>query len=83
MNILQNYKCKIKLRPDFKGHKLKEKVRQLDGEILVLQCMWQCKEHEMYAMEFALGGGSNNDAQEMLHKADIAWIASGDVEVIK
>ena len=83
MNILQNYKCKIKQRPNFKGNQLKEKVRQLDGETLILQCMWQCKEYEMYAMEFALGAGSNKDSQEILYNADIAWIASGDVEVIK
>ena len=83
MNILQSYKCKIKFRPTFKGNQLKERVKQINGEILILQCMWQCEEYEKYAMEFALGAGSNKDSQDILYNADISWIASGDVEVIK
>jgi hypothetical protein len=76
------YKCKIKLRPTYKGRPLKEKVKQLDGKIFELECMWQCEEDENYPGEYAMGPRDNKKAREAFMKADIGWMASGDMEIL-
>ena len=70
----------LKLRPTYKGLPLKEKVGQLDGKVFDLECMWQCEEGEKYPGEYAMGPQSI-DAKEVFEQANIAWIASGDVEI--
>jgi hypothetical protein len=51
------YSCRIEQRPEWRGGKLKESCRRLDGmELINLEVLWQMDEDEKYPREFALGG---------------------------
>ena len=77
MKRTANYKCRVKLRPSFKGCTLKAEARPLKGLTLILQYAWTFEEDEFYAGEYAMM------STELKEIAGIEWIASGDLESIE
>lgn len=79
-------KCKIKLRTNL-GREIKESCLALNDLELFLRVEWKMDEDDPYPGEFALSDSKvvNSAATEsqLFSIADIAWIASGDVEIIE
>lgn len=73
------YKCRVKLRETYCGRPLRESVRPLDGKILNLTAGWENSENHPGEWAFV---GSETGLTEILVAHGIAWIASGDLEII-
>jgi len=81
VDILGKYQCRIKLRTTHKGQPLRPKVKQFDGRVVNLECLWRCEEGERYAGEYAMSA-TDKTINDAFFDAGMSWIASGDVEVL-
>jgi len=77
------YLCRIKQRPEYRGRKLKESCKVLDGLEMELEYQWLMDESDPYPNEVALSAYDENYHNKLMTLAGITWIASGDVEIIK
>ena len=83
---LRQYRCKIILRPEFEGRKLKQGVAVVDGMELILEALWQQDEEDNYPNEWAMGDSCRIDSEHrLLDLTDgvIGWISSGDLQIIE
>lgn len=78
VKIFETYLCEIKMRETHNGAPIKEVCKILQGQKLLLECLWQCGDDETYPREYAMGGGDHK-ARSALMSAGIGWLASGDV----
>lgn len=83
MEILKKYKCRVKLRETHNGHPLKPLVKNIDGKVLMFECMWKCEDDEKYPNEYAMGPLDFEETRKELHAVHITWLASGDLEIIE
>ena len=82
MVSLRKYKCKIKLRKEYKGQILKEGLKLLEGKEIVLEALWLMDTEDPYPGEWAMGPVSIEDKKLMFANCNISWIASGDIQII-
>ena len=70
-------RCRIVMRPEYHGRKVKERCAALDGEVIDLQPLWLMDRDDPYPDEWALT--TPGSCEELFRRAGISWIASGDV----
>ena len=79
----KNYICRIKNRPTHNGNKQKPEAKLIDGKTYVLTAMWGMGDDDPYPAEYAMGDAVGYDMLAKDSNYVIAWIASGDVEVLR
>lgn len=88
MTTIQQHRVyRVKVVPrDNNLYVMKPGCEVLTGQELIVTAMWIIKEDEstLYAKEWALGPWRQSQpTKDLLEKAYITWIASGDVEVLE
>lgn len=86
--IIQNlerfdiYDCEIDIRFNLLDRPVKQTCEFLNNLSVTLECMWKMNSDENYTGEFAMGP-YDKLTKELFKKANITWIASGDIKIIR
>ncbi len=81
INTLDNFLCKINIRPIYKGRKANSKLANIyNGKIMVMKAMWCMEDDGKYPGEWAMVPADNDEWIKMCEVT--AWIASGDIEIL-
>lgn len=81
IKILETYVCEIRIREIHNGNVSKCGSEKLNGKRLVLRAGWICESDSQYCGEVAMIPNSMFSTDELM-KYNIAWLASGDVNII-
>jgi len=74
------YVCRINVRPEYEGHVAKPGLFALNGKVLSLRRLWEFDDDARYHGEYAMASPYIDNM--VLMNAGVAWIPSGDVDVI-
>ena len=75
--------CRIKIRPKYEGRKARPKAQELNGQILLMQVLWEEDDEDKYPGEYVLTPDDKNLRFKWSEENEVGWIASGDVEILE
>lgn len=80
------YEVEVAMRDTHQGNVVKSSCLNLQGKKFILEVLWKMNDDDSYPGEYALGdaaAGITMGINTLFKEAKIAWIASGDVKVLR
>lgn len=72
---------RVHLRPSYGGRPLKDAVRELDGQSILVMVAWMQDDEDGYPGEQALTPADEGTAR-LFRRAGMQWLSSGDAEFL-
>ena len=85
LKVRSKYKCRISIREEYKGRRIRDNLESLNGTELVLEVMWLQDSEDKYPNEYAMGDNFKLLDERLYTLSDekLVWVSSGDVIILE
>ena len=81
MEQFSKHRCRVNIRPTYKGRIAKHQALQKNGEVYIFEVLFEMGCDEKYPDEYAMSIVEESKRREWV-KDGIGWISSGDLEFL-